>query len=272
MNNHTAHPVSIPRSHHLSMRFQGREYEIFVSFPVGPPPPSGFPVLYMLDGNAVFGTVTEAVRAQSRFPERTGVYPAVIVAIGYSTDAPFHPSRHYDFTMPVPRAELPPSPDGTDWPEQGGAMAFLSFIEDELMPMIAAQYSIDPSRGSLIGHSLGGLFVLFALFTRPYLFQRFAAGSPSIYWNENVLQEKERQFVQLLQHNKPIDLLLTAGELERTHESLVNVKTKALAERLSALGNDRLSVEYREFEDEQHISVLPVFISKAIRFAMKNPL
>src|SRR5690606_34171859 len=127
-------------------------------------PPAGFPVIYVLDANSVFGTVTEAVRAQSRFPARSGVDPAIVVGIGYATDAPFHPDRHYDFTLPVPAHELPPHPDGGSWPGQGGSAAFLQFIERELKPQIERDFPVDTSRQTIFGHSLGGLFVLTALF------------------------------------------------------------------------------------------------------------
>lgn len=263
-------PVVIPRSTRKVMLFQNREYHIFVSVPAEAPPPQGFPVIYVLDGNAVFGTATEAVRAQSRFPERTGVHPAILVGIGYPTEGPFHVSRHYDFTLPVPRFELPPSPNGSEWPEQGGAEAFLSFIEDELKPMIAKEFPIDATKTTLFGHSLGGLFVLYTLFTRPYSFKTYIAGSPSIYWNERALLEKEEAFRSLLDGSMTIDLLLTAGELERSHESAVNTKTQSLAARLAALEHKHLSIEYREFANESHISVLPVLISQGIRYAMRH--
>ncbi|CAG7641336.1 Ferri-bacillibactin esterase BesA [Paenibacillus solanacearum] len=263
----TFESVVIPRSQRRVMMYRGREYHIFISTPVEPPPPSGFPVIYLLDANSVFGTMTEAIRAQSRFPERTGVYPAIVVGIGYDTEMPFHPSRHYDFTLPVPRSQLPPSPDGKEWPEQGGAKAFLTFIEEVLKPTIARDFPVDASKQTLFGHSLGGLFVLFALFTQPYGFHNYIAGSPSIIWNEQKLLEKERLLAGLLQDNRQIRLLLAAGELEHTHASLVNAKAQALAERMSAIGNDGLAVEYREFANESHISVLPVLISHAIRFA-----
>lgn len=73
-------------------------------------------MIYLLDANSVFGTMVEAMRMQSRRPEKTGVVPAVIVGIGYETDAPFDPGRYYDFTLPVPPAELPERPDGRTGP------------------------------------------------------------------------------------------------------------------------------------------------------------
>lgn len=262
--------VTIPRTHKKVMLSRDREYHIFISTPVEAPPEEGFPVIYLLDANSVFGTMTEAIRLQSRFPERTGVYPAIIVGIGYPTEMPFHVQRHYDFTSPVPISELPASPNGGDWPEQGGAADFLSFIEEEVKPVIENEFPVDRNNQTIFGHSLGGLFVLYSLFSNPYGFQNYIAGSPSIHWNESVLLEKERQFAGSLGEKKDIRLLIALGDLEANHPSQMSKKAEELYSRLSALGDQHVTVEYREFTNENHISVLPVLISLGIRFAGKK--
>lgn len=62
--------------------------------------------MYVLDGNSLFGTMVEALRLQSRRPEKTGVVPAIIVGIGYQTEAPYHPLRHYDLTLTYSDASI----------------------------------------------------------------------------------------------------------------------------------------------------------------------
>ncbi len=118
-------PFRITGTRQCDMRSRnGRSYRIFVSIPAEQPPASGYPVFYVLDANAVFATVVDAVRVQGRRPEKTGVSPAVIVGIGYQTDVPFASDRFYDFTVDVPTSELPVHPDGIEWPEQGERMHF----------------------------------------------------------------------------------------------------------------------------------------------------
>ncbi|MEC3607925.1 alpha/beta hydrolase [Bacillus glycinifermentans] len=265
-------PVAIPGTKQRLMRSPSgdRNYRIFISSPIEEPPPSGYPVIYLLDANSVFGTMVEAVRMQARRSEKTGVVPAVIVGIGYETDAPFDPARYYDFTLPVRPENLPKRPDGAEWPESGGAEAFLSFIEEKVKPEIEREFKIDMRRQAIFGHSLGGLFVLQVLFTKPELFQTYIAGSPSIHWNQPFF-EKEREFVSRLHAaDAKVDVLLGAGELEKSHKSRMNERAEKLAERLSALEEFGVRAEFHEFEGEGHISVLPVFISRALRFAL-NP-
>lgn len=263
--------VTIPRSQIRKMTYDDRTFHIFVSIPDVTPPPSGFPVIYVLDANSVFGTMTEAIRLQSQAPEKTGVYPAIVVGIGYPTEAPFHPSRYYDFTHVVPASELPAHPRGGEWPEMGGAEGFLSFIDDTVKPAIEKDLPVDRTRQTIFGHSLGGLLVLHALLTRPHAYQCYIAGSPSIHWNESVLLEEERRLPSLLTDDMRIRALLTVGELENDGRFAVNVKAQAMAKRLSAMGNGQIEASFRQFPDENHTSVLHVLISHAIRFASKPP-
>ncbi|XVK85300.1 ferri-bacillibactin esterase BesA [Bacillus stercoris] len=253
----------------MSSRIENRTYHIFISKPNTPPPPAGYPVIYLLDANSVFGTMTEAVRIQGRRPEKTGVIPAVIVGIGYETAEPFSSARHRDFTMPTAHSKLPERPDGKEWPEHGGAESFIRFIEEDLKPEIERDYQIDKNRQTIFGHSLGGLFVLQVLFTKPEAFQTYIAGSPSIHWNKPFILEKSDHFASLTKkNNQPINILLAAGELEQHHKSRMNDNARELYERLAVLSEQGIRAEFCEFSGEGHISVLPVLVSRALRFAL----
>ena len=249
-----------------------KEYQIFIFKPTEAPPPSGYPVIYVLDANTVFGTIVEAVRLQSCRSEKTGVVPAVIVGICYITDELFSPFRHYDFTMPGFATELPQRPDGTSWPQHGGAEHFLNFIEEDLKLKIQTHFNIDITRQTLFGHSLGGLFVLQTLYTRPALFQTYIAGSPTIYMNEKFFIENEKEFEsKLKQETINIDVFVGVGELEKDHKSHMHEHAKKILKRLATLRKYGVSaVEFKVFEGEGHLSVLPPFINRALRFALSS--
>ncbi|BBW98228.1 alpha/beta hydrolase [Geobacillus sp. FSL W8-0032] len=266
---------TIPRTKQRVMysHYGNREYRIFVAQPDADPPPLGFPVIYVLDANSVFGTMVEAMRVQAGRPDRTGVVPAVIVGIGYPTEKPFSPARFYDFTMSVPESELPARPDGTAWPEMGGAEAFLEFIETELKPEIQRELPVDRTKQAIFGHSLGGLFVLQVLFTKPTAFRTYIAGSPSIHWSKQLLLEAEQRFVARITHETlNVDVLLAAGELERSHKSRINAHAEELVKRLSAFTDFGVYVEFQEFAGEGHVTVLPALISRALRFVSRNSI
>ncbi|WP_314587659.1 alpha/beta hydrolase [Paenibacillus terrigena] len=265
--------VTLPRTckQYIRSKQGDREYQIMIAVPHDPPPSTGYPIIYVLDGNSVFGTMVEAVRLQSRRPEKTGVLPHVVVGIGYRTEEPFDSARMVDYSLPIPRDELPTLPGREEWPEHGGADTFLRFLEEEVKPSIEQQVTIDRARQSLFGHSLGGLFVLHTLFTKPEAFRTYIAGSPSIHFGRQLLCDEEMDFVQRLEHKAvEVGLMIAMGELEERHPSRMFELAETMAVRLSSLEGQGLEVQFRVFAEENHTSVLPVLISRALRYASRT--
>ncbi len=118
-------PFFIPGTEQLDITTY--PYRLFIFKPNTTPPETGFPVMYVLDGNSLFGTMVEAIRLQSRRPEKTGVVPAIIVGIGYQTEAPYHPLRHYDLTLTGPDVSIEGKRKDFSIHTYGGASAFFLF-------------------------------------------------------------------------------------------------------------------------------------------------
>ncbi|ANY74609.1 esterase [Paenibacillus ihbetae] len=246
-----------------SMRSEsnGRAYRISVAEPMGPPPEGGYPVLYSLDANASFGTLAEAVRLQSRTPR--GITPSIIVGIGYESDSPIvTDERFYDYTVPAAAHELPVRPNGMPWPETGGADDFLDFIELQLIPRVASQYPVNPGKQSVFGHSLGGFFVLYALFTRPHVFRRYIAASPSVWWKQHVLYktwEVTKLFFRPLDFQRKLSIFVGTEEKPSMVQDARDLYAKLREHK------DLLQAELHEIEGEGHVSVLPSLVSPLLR-------
>lgn len=65
------------------------------------------------------------------------------------------------------------------------------------------------------------------------------------------------------------ELLIGMGEVEKHHVSRNYDHAKKLSDRLAVQSNRGVNVNFVEFEGEGHTSVLPVLISRALRFALK---
>jgi predicted alpha/beta superfamily hydrolase len=75
--------------------------------------------------------------------------------------------------------------------ENGEAINFLKFIEEELIPYVESQYRVTNYK-TFIGHSYGGLFTIYTLLNRPNLFSNYIAIDPSLDWdNQKLLIEAE---------------------------------------------------------------------------------
>ena len=286
-------PVLLPDTGQWTLRSpSGGNYLILIGKPPGEPPPGGWPVLYLLDGNAAFATAYHAMRSQSVRTMATGVMPSLVVGIGYPTAGMLDTGRRtFDYSPAVPPREAwepPPAPEVFPPPgPTGGADAFLRFLTDVLRPAIAAAYPVDPLRQALFGHSYGGLLVLHALFTRPDSFRDYLAISPSIWFGDGMLLQEERRFLQ-----QPLPgrfpggpgLFMAVGAEERnlppaqreTPDALALAQlsvrrsmvegVRAMVERLSK--RPGLRTGFFEAEGENHASIVPTAMSRALRFAL----
>lgn len=119
--------------------------------------------------------------ASEGFKRRKPVDPtqpdSIVVSIGYPlTDSVYSFTRRsIDFRPPLPEPQDPPS----------GADDFIEFIDDVLRPWVRSTVfpNVAFARDALYGHSFGGLFVIYAMITRPELFDTFISASPALNWN-----------------------------------------------------------------------------------------
>lgn len=257
---------TLPATHAWDMASDsGEVYRILVSFPdAGEPPERGYPVLYVLDGNAAFAAFAETRRVLQYYP----MGKAIVVGVGYPTDQAYDVRRLKDYTPPL----LDPPP--AQWRRlaehpSGGREQFLDFLTGKLRAEIARRYHIDPGHQSLFGHSLGGLFALYALYERPDAFHSIVAASPAMEWNDQGVLEDERAFTARL----------TSGKISRTSRLMVVVgdrdvdddpePARALVDRLDRLSGHGLRVRLRRYAEEGHMSVPARSVTDVLRFAFE---
>ncbi len=184
-----------------------RHYQLWIARPRSPAPASGYPVVWMLDGNAALGVLDESLLNDLA----KGDAP-LLVAIGYQTPQRIERNaRTLDYTPRQPGK--PGQRDPLTGQPSGGADAFLDLLQQKMRPAVAAQAPFDTSRQTLWGHSYGGLLVLHALFTRPQQFSQFAAASPSLWWADGVILA-ERPGLEQRIAGHPARLLLMRGSEE----------------------------------------------------------
>ncbi|WP_010467028.1 alpha/beta hydrolase [Acidovorax radicis] len=274
-----AAPAQLPGTHQQDLRdpASGRTWRIWVQQPAGPAPATGYPVLYLLDGNAAFALAAQLARNSAGRPGDMGTDSTIVVGIGHPGDAVIHPAeRQRDYTPPVPGS--------TATPEAGGADILLDFIARELQPRVAHAFATDPQRQTLSGHSFGGLLVLHALFTRPAQFTRYAATSPSVWWNGAQLLRTAGQFAQVhAMAPRPFraQLLLRVGSLEQAQtaptaaraaiqvERRMVERTLALADQLGALQWPELRVDMAMLPGLDHGSAMAPGLIDALALAQQ---
>jgi hypothetical protein len=264
----------------LSSAIVDQVYRIYIALPFDYQTVNDhYPVLYISDANAMFGTVTETIRMLQMFQE---VPEMVIVGIGY-------PVNDFRQTLGLRARDLTPTEDDA-WNEgvknlthgdyeidgTGGAANFLRFIREELKPYIESNYRIQTEDSTILGHSFGGLFGLYALLQAPDTFRRYVLSSPSIWWDRQALFEYEEAYASK-HHDLPATVFISAGTLEES--MLVPVRgvparfvtnVNDMASKLHDRGYENLALTHHVFEDENHFSGGPGAISRGLRVVFSS--
>lgn len=179
----------------------GGRYNISVSLPDGADKLGPLPVVYALDAQWHGGGYEKAHNGLMKGESLWPAGPFIQVNIGYTME-------DGDLAIALRNHDL--VPPGDAFPEgfreylsehlgSAGELAsdekldfffkilddpradlFLSFLEDDLHPLIKARYHVSDEDAGIYGFSYGGLFALYALVTQSTLFTRFGASSAGL--------------------------------------------------------------------------------------------
>lgn len=80
--------------------------------------------------------------------------------------------------------------------QSGQASQFISFISDEVLPLISQRYRIRQDKKIFVGHSYGSLLGTKILITDPELFNDYILGSPSFWYDNKVMFRLESDYAK----------------------------------------------------------------------------
>jgi predicted alpha/beta superfamily hydrolase len=129
----------------------------------------------------------------------------------------------------------------------GGADKFISFLKEELIPYIENKYPCNGTR-SLYGHSYGGVFSAYVLFSNPELFSTYYSTDPAYWYNNNYLPRLASE------RTAPFDsqeTLWIAG-IESTYRSMGSGMMDSV---LKSREIKNLNYKFVTFPNEKHNSV-----------------
>ena len=119
-----------------------------------------YPVLYLLYGQDINNYFAEAVIISEKLGSTGEIPPVIIIGVANT-------NRYRD--------NLPAEIEGR--PDSGGAVNYLRFFEEELIPFVEKNYRTKNFR-ILAGPQAGAVFSLYALITKPGLFNAFLTENP----------------------------------------------------------------------------------------------
>ncbi|MCX5591253.1 alpha/beta hydrolase [Alcaligenes endophyticus] len=173
---------------------QGREYRVSLAWPSMSAPAQGWPAALVLDTPQFERLVGHTLALE---PD----WPAALIGVGYVDTV----EREADY----------PPCDAVG--RAGGAAHFLAFLQQLVLPAVQARLAVDHRQLCLFGHSLAGLFALYAATHSRRVFQAFVVSSPSVWWAQGqAVQACLRAIVSAPPAEPKRQLLISVGEYEQS--------------------------------------------------------
>jgi len=212
-----------------------------------------YPVVFVTDAYWDFQKI-DAIRGCLVYDKVVPEF--IVVGLGYAGE-----NLDYDSLR---RWELSPAPFGGGAGESSGhASDFLRTIETEIIPFVEREYRADPSYRVLAGASLGGLFTLYAMYTRPDLFQAYIAATPAVLVGNGWLFGYEDEFAKA---NRPLKArLFVSGGGNESPGFLSGILR--FNQRIASRKAPGLAYEFRIIDGERHAGMQLESYVRGLRFA-----
>ena len=248
-------PYTVGRSEvrTLPVNKAGRHYALYIHLPASyaTEPNKRYPVVFVTDGYWDFMKLV-AIGGPLIYDK---VAPEFItVGMAYAGE-----NLNYG---DLRRWELSPVKFGEPLEASGHAADFLETIEGVFIPLIDKEYRTDPKQRVLGGASLGGLFTLYSMFTKPDLFSAYIAVTPAVVVGNGWLLKYEEEFAKA---GKSVNarLYMTMGGTEPAG-FVGDIKT--MNERLAMRKYPKLEHEFRVIDGEGHAGNQTESYNRGLRF------
>jgi predicted alpha/beta superfamily hydrolase len=222
--------------------------------------PQKYPVLYLLDGDAHFHSVTGLLQILGTGVNGTFVVPEMMVVAIPNTDRTrdLTPSHVEKDSQGKPQPFLKTS---------GGMPNFFRFLQTELIPRIDSTYRTAPYR-VFVGHSLGGITTINAHYTIPEAFNAYVAIDPSLWYDNRLLLRQAKDVV-----SKPglsgRSLFVGQANTMSADDTTENVHFASIVrfnEVVRSYNKSGLRYDYKYYPADDHGSVPMIAEYDALRF------
>jgi uncharacterized protein len=245
----------VPRSEvrTLPVNDAGRQYALFIQVPVSyaKDPSKRYPVVFVTDGYWDFTKLT-SIHGPLVYDKYAPEF--IIVGMGYAGENP-----NFDVLR---RWELSPLKQDAADDSSGHAKDFLDTIEKVFIPLIDKEYRTDPKQRVLGGASLGGLFTLYTMFTKPELFNGYIAATPAAAAGDGWLLKYEEEFAKSHKSiNARLYMTVGANEVPFYADAI-----KRMNDRFAMRKYSKLAYEFRIIDGERHAGMQVESYNRGLRF------
>lgn len=151
----------------------------------------------------------------------------------------------------------------------------MNYLRNQVFPYVGRKYRVDAVRRLFLGHSYGGLLGTQILLTEPEMFSGYILGSPSLWYDDNIMEDLERKYASR-HKNLPASVFMYVGEYENMkpgdarYAKRYNMVSDArkLERLLSSRGYPSSRIKLEVLNDEDHLSVAPRGFTHGLKFLL----
>ncbi len=267
--------------HQLPASNSDRQYEVWVDLPASyGKSAKKLPVLFVTDANYAFPLI-RSIRNRLG-ANGQNIEDFVIVGLSYAKGYTPINSRSFDYTPTdvLARPKKPGESYGGD--AYGGSALYIEYLRQQVIPFVLKNYQVDPKRKVFVGHSYGGLLGAELVLRHPDSFDSYIISSPSLWFDKKHLlklaQERSKkspainatvllyaaEFEQIkpgARYSKEVDIVADLFKFEQLLKASTTPMAKAKTQAITPQG---LQIKSKIIADEDHLSVFPSMISRAL--------
>lgn len=239
-----------------------KDYELYVQLPKSyQKTKASYPLIIVNDTSFAFPITNGAMALMGG----AVVEEAVVVGISYSRGDDRAISRTRDYTptfSPIERSGY----SSASRLASGHAKEYVEFIDHQVIPLMEKNYRIDAKKKVFVGHSYGGLLGTYILFKKPRLFTDYIIGSPSLWYDNRVMFDIEKEFSK--SHTQlAVNVTMFVGSLENDYHPMV-ADLLAMEKQMRSRNYEGLKLRVEVLQGENHHSVFPGLLSKGLMAAL----
>jgi len=244
-----AYALEFSQVRQIHSEANNKDYELYIRLPnTYANTKTNYPLIIINDIKYAFPIVSGMMHLMGG----VDIQEAIIVGISYSKGDNGDLSRRRDYT-PTAMADRPGS---------GHAKEYMQFIGQQIIPEIKKHYRVDDKNKVFVGHSYGGLLGAYILTHQPELFDHYVLGSPSLWYDDQVMFKMEADYAK--QHkDMKANVAFFVGSNENNIRPMVD-DLLAFEIQVRSRQYPNLNITVEVLQGETHYSVFPALLSKGL--------
>lgn len=255
-------PLSEVRSIHANSN--NKDYELYIQLPASyKNSTTNYPLIVVNDSRFAFPLASGAMQLMG---DRV-VKEAIVVGVSYSKGDDSTISRTRDYT-PTYSPNEPNGHSSAARKVSGHAKEYTAFLADQVIPLLQKSYRVDAGNKIFVGHSFGGLLGSYILVNRPEIFDHYIIGSPSLWYDNKVIFEMEKEYAKKHKSLKTHAMIYVDDNDSSLNNQKMADDVLAFEKVLRSRNYSGLNLQVEVIKDENHHSVFPGLLSRGLMAAI----